>query len=67
MNKRMTYKEFKAYCNERACDGKWSFDEALNCIAIIDKIDAIKVRVLGFYSKKQTDEAREEAWRKLAL
>lgn len=60
----MTYKEFKDYCNERACDGKWSFDEALKCISIIKEIDAIKVKSFGLLSKKRTEQAKEKAWRK---
>lgn len=63
----MTYKEFKDYCNERACDGKWGMNEALNCIAIIEAIDDIQVRVMGFYSRKKTQQAREEAWQKIIL
>ena len=59
--KTMTYKEFKAYCNERACDGKWSMDEALKCIAIIEEINAIKVKSFGLLSKKRTEQAKEKA------
>lgn len=59
----MTYKEFKAYCNARACDGNWSLVESLGCIAIMEEINAIKVKVLGITLKKRTEQAQEEAWR----
>lgn len=28
----MKYKEFNAWCNERACDGCWGIKEAMFCI-----------------------------------
>lgn len=65
--KEMTYKEFKDYCNERACDGRWSMIEALNCIKIIEEINAIKVKVLGFIMRKKTEQAREKEWNKIKL
>lgn len=61
--KNMTYKEFFKYCEERACDGRWSLNEASTCLAIIDKIEAIKVK--GFFKKKQTEKAKEEAWQQI--
>lgn len=60
--KDMSYKEFKDYCNERACDGKWSIFEAMACINIICEIDGVKVRTLGFTRKKLTEQKREEVW-----
>ena len=60
----MSYKEFKHYCNERACDGKWTADEALMCIKIMREIDSIEVKVLGIRSTKQTKQAKENAWNK---
>lgn len=59
----MTYKEFTAYCNERACDGQWGMIEALNCLALTSHINAIKVT--GFFKKRKTELAREEAWQKV--
>lgn len=53
----MTYKEFRAYCNNRACDGMWSLEEAMICINIIEKIESIK----GFRKNK----AKEKAWQEL--
>ena len=63
--KTMTYKEFVEYCSDRACDGRWGFDEAVACLAVIDEINAIKVKTLGFTRKKKTEQAQEEAWKKI--
>ena len=64
--KTLTYKEFKDFCQERACDGRWSMLEAMACIDIIEEIDKIKVKALGFIPlRKKTERAREEAWQKI--
>lgn len=34
----MTYKEFTAWCNERACDGCWGTETAKVCLGVIDII-----------------------------
>ena len=34
----MKYKEFVKWCNERACDGCWSFITATTCIQIMGHI-----------------------------
>lgn len=34
----MTFKEFKAWCNERSCDGLWGFTTVINCIAVLDEV-----------------------------
>lgn len=47
----MSYKEFKKWCNQRACDGLWGLLEALTCINIMAEIDR-----LPFWK-------REKAWR----
>jgi hypothetical protein len=65
MFKSMTYKEFCDYCNKRTYDGQWGAFDAIQCAEIIGNINAIKVKVLGFTSKKKTEEARERAWRKI--
>lgn len=59
----MNYKEFKQYCNDRACDGNWGMTEVLNCISIMEHVDAVKVK--GLFKKKQTEQAQEEAWQKV--
>lgn len=59
----MSYKEFKEYCNERACDGRWSMLEAIVCLDVINEIDKIKAKGF-FFKKKRTEELRELEWRK---
>jgi hypothetical protein len=54
----MTYAEFKDWCNERACDGRWSLVTALACIEMMKKIDSVK----GFFNRKKKQEL---AWQKL--
>ncbi len=56
-----SYQDFKKYCNDRACDGKWSLLDAMACIQIINEIDSIKVK--GLFKKKQTLRAREQEWK----
>ena len=40
----MSYEEFKKWCNDRACDGRWSMLEAMACLQVIKEIDSIKVK-----------------------
>lgn len=44
----MTYKEFVAWCNARACDGCWSMGTAIYCIDIMRKINR-----LPFWKRKK--------------
>lgn len=44
----MTYKEFVAWCNVRACDGYWSANTAIACIEVMKKINA-----LPFWKRKK--------------
>lgn len=37
----MTFKEFTAWCNERACDGRWDMLTAMVCIEVIEEIRKI--------------------------
>ena len=61
--KTLTYKEFKEFCNQRVCDGRWSMLEAMAYLDVIDEIDKIKVKFLGLITlKKKTELAREKAW-----
>ena len=61
--KTLTYKEFKEFCNQRACDGRWSMLETMAYLDVIDEIDKIKVKFLGLITlKKKTELAREKAW-----
>lgn len=50
----MKYKEFVAWCNNRACDGQWSMATAVHCISIMREI-----RNLPFWK-------REKEWQKIA-
>ena len=60
----MSYKQFKTWCNEKAC-GRWnSIDEVITCLDIIEEIDKIKVKK-GLFKKKKTLEAREEAFNRI--
>ena len=60
--KTMTYQEFKDWCSQRACDGRWwNSIEIITCLDIIKVVDEIKV-TKGLFKKKKTLEAREEAF-----
>lgn len=48
----MTFKEFQAWCNERACDGCWGFTETIICIDIMKKV------------QKERFWNREKVWQK---
>lgn len=61
--KDVSYKEFKEWCNERACDGCWSFQDAIISSQIIDQVERIKIR--GIFKRKQTIAAREKEFRKI--
>lgn len=49
----MTFKEFVAWCNERACDGCWGMNTAMVCIDVMSEVR--KHSRLGF--------RRERFWR----
>lgn len=34
----MTWKQFQQWCNERACDGCWGYQEAVLCIDVLKMI-----------------------------
>lgn len=48
----MTFKQFNAWCNDRACDGCWGMLEAMACLDINSKI-----RDVPFWK-------REKLWKK---
>lgn len=51
----MTYKEFNEWCNRRACDGCWSANTAIYCMAICRRINA-----LPFWERKRAwDEVKD--------
>lgn len=37
----MKYKEFNAWCNQRACDGCWSMMAAMFCVHILKEVKKI--------------------------
>lgn len=37
----MTYKQFVAWCNERACDGIWGRGFAIECALLISQINKL--------------------------
>ena len=61
----MTYKEFCDYCEDRCCDGMWSYEMALICIQAIECINSIKFKRFGFVMRKKTDKARELRWQQM--
>ena len=61
----MSYKEFFRWCNDRACDGKWSMETAIKCLDIIDEIEKIEVKFLGIKLKRKTERLKEEAWQNM--
>lgn len=48
----MTFKQFVAWCNERACDGCWGMITAMACIDLMKTV------------KKQPFWKREKFWKK---
>jgi hypothetical protein len=37
----MKYKRFVVWCNDRACDGRWSYVDALICISAVEHINRL--------------------------
>lgn len=56
--KDVTFKEFDAWCNLRACDGQWSMETAMLCVSTVTEILNIKP-FLG------RNKAREKAWNQI--
>lgn len=56
----MTYKEFVAWCNKRACDGCWSPITAMYCIAIMNEVNSVPIwkrkKVWNIYKDFVTNE-----------
>ena len=51
-----TFKEFTGWANARACDGRWSMLDAMNCIRVISMV--FEVKPLFFRGR-----GREALWR----
>lgn len=52
---KMSYKEFKDFCNQRAADGRWGMSQAMICLNVIGKIESENK---GFFKKRK----KEEQW-----
>lgn len=52
----MTYKEYLAWCNDRACDGCWSLQVAVVCCDIAKRI----LRVPWWRRKKEWLKIKDE-------
>lgn len=65
----ISFEEFSDYCQMRACDGQWSFLDAISCCKLIEEINKIEVKMFFglIVNKKKTKEAREKAWKELNL
>ena len=50
----MTFKQFREWCNERACDGCWGYSDALCCTELIN----IMMKIPWWKRKK--------VWKKIA-
>ena len=62
----MSYKDFKRFVYDRACDGQWSPGLACRCIEVLITIEGMHSRsIFGFTSYRKTLEMREDAWRLL--
>ena len=53
----LSFKEFQDWCNQRACDGRWGFAEAVVCCDIMKQVNSVpKYR---FKKRKQMWEELE--------
>ena len=52
---KMTYKEFKDFCNRRAADGEWEWSQAIICTSVIGIIEGSNK---GFFKNKK----KEREW-----
>ena len=55
---KMTYKEFKDFCNPRAADGRWGLSQAITCLNVVGTIEGNN---RGFFKKRK----KEEKWREM--
>jgi hypothetical protein len=56
--KDVTFEEFDRWCNERACDGAWSINDAINCAEAIRQV----LNVKPLFGRKK---AREKEWERI--
>lgn len=60
MMRDVSFEEFDKWCNERACDGAWSLNDAINCAEAVRQV--LKIKPL-FGRKK----AREKEWERIKV
>ena len=56
--KECTFKEFNGWCNDRACDGRWNFIDAMCCIKAIGEVNKVE----PLFGRKK---AREKKWEEI--
>ena len=56
--KDITFDEFDKWANDRACDGMWSFSDAVMCSQVVSSI----LNVKPLFGRKR---AREKAWQEI--
>lgn len=57
----MTFKQFEAWCNQRACDGCWGMLDAMVCIDIIGKVRKQRFwKREKFWQEKYSDDVMEQ-------
>ena len=54
----VTFEEFDKWCNDRACDGAWSFDTAIICCEAVRRVLSVK----KLFGRKK---AREKEWERI--
>ena len=53
-----SFKEFMSYCNDRACDGRWSLNMAVVSIRAVNHVQSVK----PLFGRKK---AREKKWEEI--
>lgn len=57
----MKFKEFEAWCNQRACDGCWGMLDAMVCIDIIGEVRKQRFwKREKFWQEKYSDDVMEQ-------
>ena len=56
--KDVTFEEFIRWCNRRACDGQWSYQVAIICLEVVNKVTSVK----PLFGKKKK---REKKWNEI--
>lgn len=59
----MTYAEFFNWCEERACDGRWSMSEAIYCISVIKQVESVCVK--GLFKRRANEKAKKNRMGKI--